>query len=123
MMTPILGIFYLIGSLFYTSTQSDWPPLSAEKISLSPKVGLILHQNVYYLTDFKHFVSIYALIFNPIDPLLYLFKYTWPLIFRKPLDPIGSNFCSLAESAYQKFDEVPPPQGGGGGGGGHHPPK
>ncbi len=42
-------------SLFYTSNQSDWPPLSAEKIDLSlsylvpeisePKLGLIFHQN------------------------------------------------------------------------------
>ncbi len=47
----------LIESLFYTSTQSDRPPLSAEKIGLSlsylvpeilgPKVGLIFHQNVF----------------------------------------------------------------------------
>ncbi len=27
--------FNPIGSLFYTSTQSNWPPLSAEKIGLS----------------------------------------------------------------------------------------
>ncbi len=30
-MTPVLGIFNPSESLFYTSTQSDWPPLSAEK--------------------------------------------------------------------------------------------
>ncbi len=28
-MTPVLRIFNPIGSLFYTSTQSDGPPLSA----------------------------------------------------------------------------------------------
>ncbi len=48
-----------IRSIFYTSTQSDWPPLSAEKkigLSLShlvpeilgPKFGLIFHQNVLF---------------------------------------------------------------------------
>ncbi len=60
--------------------QSDWvpflyfnimrlTPLSAEKIGLSlshlvlemlgPKVGLIFHKKIYYLTDLKHFVSIF----------------------------------------------------------------
>ncbi len=48
---PRFGDFQSIGSLFYNSTESDWPPLSAEKIGLSlshlvpeilgPKVGLI----------------------------------------------------------------------------------
>ncbi len=67
MITPVLVIFTPIGSLFHTSTQSNWPSLSAEKIGLSlshlvpdtlgPKVGLILNQNVF-LPDFKHFVSI-----------------------------------------------------------------
>ncbi len=52
-MTLVLGIFQ---SLFYTFTQSDWPLLSADKISLSishlvpeipePKVGLIFQQNL-----------------------------------------------------------------------------
>ncbi len=57
-MTPVLEIFYPIGSIFYISTQSDFPTLSAEKISLSrshllpeilgPNVGLIFHQNVLF---------------------------------------------------------------------------
>ncbi len=57
-MTPVLGTFNPIGSLFYTSTQSDWSPLSAEKIDLSlstlvpeipgPKVSQIFHQNVLF---------------------------------------------------------------------------
>ncbi len=48
---PHFWIFNPIGSLFYTSTLSDWPPLSAEEIGVSlshlvpeilgPKVGLI----------------------------------------------------------------------------------
>ncbi len=57
-MTPIWGIFNPIRSLFYTTLQSDGPPLSAEKIGFSlshlvleilgPKVGLIFHQNVLF---------------------------------------------------------------------------
>ncbi len=57
-MTPVFGIFNPTGSLFYTSTQSDGPPLSAEKIGLSlshlvPEilgltVGLIFHRNVFF---------------------------------------------------------------------------
>ncbi len=54
-MTPILGIFNPLGSLFYNSTQSDLPPLSSEKIGLhlfpeilGLKVGLIFHQNVLF---------------------------------------------------------------------------
>ncbi len=57
-MTPVFEIFDPIGSIFYTSTQSDGPPFSAEKICLSlshflpeilgPKVGVISHQNVLF---------------------------------------------------------------------------
>ncbi len=57
-MTPVFGIFNPIGSLFYTSSRSDWPPFSAEKIGLSlshlvpeilgPKFGQICHQNVLF---------------------------------------------------------------------------
>ncbi len=46
------------GSLCYASSQSDWPPISAEKIGLSlsylvsellrPKVGLIVPQNLFF---------------------------------------------------------------------------
>ncbi len=55
---PIFEIFYLIGPLLYASSQSDWPPLSTEKIGLSlshlvpeilgPKVGLIFHHNLLF---------------------------------------------------------------------------
>ncbi len=57
-MTPVFEIFDPIGSLCYTSSQSDWPLLSAEKNGLSlshlvpemfgPKFGLICHQNVLF---------------------------------------------------------------------------
>ncbi len=63
-MTIVLGIFNLLGSLLYTSTQSDFPPLSAEKIGLSlshlvPEIlgltfGQIFHQNVLF-NRFKAF--------------------------------------------------------------------
>ncbi len=36
---------------------------------LGPKVGLIFHQNV--LKVFKYFVSIFSLMFDPIDPLFH----------------------------------------------------
>ncbi len=76
-MPLIFGIFNLIRSLFYTSTQSDLLHLSAEKIGLSvshivpeilgPKFGLIFHQNVLF-NRFKHFASIFNYtLFNPID--------------------------------------------------------
>ncbi len=87
-MTSVLGICNLIGSLFYTSTQSDWLPLSAEKISLSPshlvpeiigpKVDLIFHQNVLvnrfeafcinFLLDFRSKWPPFSLILNLFDP-------------------------------------------------------
>ncbi len=64
-MTPILGVFNLIGSLYYTLTHSDGPVLYADKIGVSlshlvpeilgPKVGLIFQQN----SDFKHFVFLH----------------------------------------------------------------
>ncbi len=51
---------------------SDWPPLSAETngFSLShlvagPKVGLFTQMS--YVTVFKHFLSIFSLLFGPID--------------------------------------------------------
>ncbi len=57
-MTHVFEIFNPIGSIFYTATQSDCPPCSAEKIGLSlshlvpeilvPKVGVIFHQNVLF---------------------------------------------------------------------------
>ncbi len=63
-MTSILVIFNPIGSLSYTATRSDGPPLSAEKISLSlshlvpeilgPKIVLFFHQNVLF-NRFKEF--------------------------------------------------------------------
>ncbi len=66
---------------FYTTTQYDWPLLSAEKISsflshlvaeiiIGPKLVYFLTK-MYYLTYFKHFVSFFSLIFDPIDPLLH----------------------------------------------------
>ncbi len=90
-------------------------PLSAEKIGLplshlvsgilGPKVGLIIHQNV--LTDFKHFVYIFSLNFDPIEPLFHWFKKCLIPHFHKTLHQIGSNIFSHAEPGYRTFDEVP----------------
>ncbi len=61
-MISVLGISNLIGSLFYISTQSDCLSLSSEK-------------NCFFqITDIKHFVSIFSLIFDPIDPFFIDFK-------------------------------------------------
>ncbi len=78
---PCLWVFQS-DALCYSYVQSDWPALSAEKIGLSlshliseilgHKVGLIFTK-MYYLTDFKYFVSISALIFDPLDHLFYWF--------------------------------------------------
>ncbi len=81
MRTLVFEIFDPIGSLIYASSSSDSPPLSAERKSvcllshlvpeiLGPKVGLIFHHNAL-LKSFKHFVSIFSLIFNPIDLLFH----------------------------------------------------
>ncbi len=84
---PCFGVFNPMGSLFYTSALSDWPPLSAEKIGWSPShlVPEILGHKIdlcfikmYYLTDLKYFVWIFSMIFNPIEPLFIDFKSFWP---------------------------------------------
>ncbi len=64
-MTTVFDIFDPTGSIFYTSTQSYWPSVSAEKNSLSlshlvpeilgPKFGVIFHRIVLF-NSFKHFV-------------------------------------------------------------------
>ncbi len=77
-MNSIFEIFNPIGSLFYASSQSALPPFPAEEnqflsitfSSLGPKVSLIFHK-MYYLTVLMHFVSIAALIFDPIDYLFH----------------------------------------------------
>ncbi len=78
--TPIFGIFNLIWFLFYTSTQSDWLPPSAEKISLSlsqilePKFGLIFNQNVFLSILYQFSLNVrsnwhpFSLILNLFDP-------------------------------------------------------
>ncbi len=78
-MPLVLGIFISIGSLFYTSTHSDWPPLSAEKIGLSlshlvpeilgSKVCLFFHQNVLLF----QFLSWFSIQLTPFSLILDLF--------------------------------------------------
>ncbi len=57
-------IFDPNGSLVYASSRSDWPPLSAENISLS------LSHIVPEMLE-PNFVSSFSLIFNPTDPLFH----------------------------------------------------
>ncbi len=67
---------------------------------------------MYYLTDFMHFITIFSLIFYPIDPIFHWFYIFLTPHFKKILYPIGSNFLSCAESGYRNHGEVPPPPTG-----------
>ncbi len=116
-MTPIMGIINPSRFLFYTSTQSNWPPLSAEKITLSlshlvpeilgPKISFFT--KMYYLTDFKHFVNIFSLIFNPIYPLFIDFRSFWPLIFTKHYIRLGPILFCVLNSATENLMKNPSP--------------
>ncbi len=96
-MTPIWGIFNMIGSLCYTLTQSNWSPFSAEKISLSlshlvpeilwPKVGLIFHQNV---------------LVNRFDAFCINFQSNWPP-FSLLLDLFDLSFSQNLRSDWVQF--------------------
>ncbi len=48
---------------------------------LGTKAGLIFHQNVLF-NSFKHFVSIFSLIFNPTDPLFIDLRSFLPLFLQ-----------------------------------------
>ncbi len=82
-------IFYLIGSLFYASSRSDWPLSTAKNWFVSitftifleilgPKVGLIFYQNVFkilsILYQFSHWFSI------QLTPFFNDLRFFWPLI-------------------------------------------
>ncbi len=85
-MTPVFEIFNPIGSIFYNSTQSDWviglslSHLVPEK--LGPKVGVIFTK-MYYLTDFKHFVSIFPSFSIQLTPFSISFKFFDPSFLQK----------------------------------------
>ncbi len=64
--------------------------------------------NIYYLTIFKHFVSIFSLNCDPIDPFSLILDLFDPHLY-KTLDPIGSMFLSHTEPGYKKIGEPPPP--------------
>ncbi len=63
---------------------------------------------MYYLIDFKHFVSIFSLTFNPISLILY---FLMPH-FHKTLDQIGSNFFRMLNLATETMVQYPNPQPG-----------
>ncbi len=63
---------------------------------------------MYYVTDIKHFVSIFSLIFNPIDPFFIDLKSFVPFIFIK------SYICIIfhvLNSATQNLMKYPSPTG------------
>ncbi len=73
---PLFEILYTILSLFYASTQFDLPPPFAEKISLSlshlvDRMLVTYFTNMYYFVIFMHFVLIFCLILDPVDPLFH----------------------------------------------------
>ncbi len=90
-----------------TPIRPDWPTLSAENNGLSTCITFssrdTLTIKMYYLTVFKHFVSIFLLIF---DPRMQSYIFLTPN-FYKTLHTIGSNFLRCAEPGYQKFGECP----------------
>ncbi len=109
-MNPVLGMFYLTGSLFYGSSWSDWPPLFAEKFGLTPSylvletlIDLIFHQNVL----FKFLCILYKFSIQ-LTPLFINLRSFWPIISTKTLDLIRFNFFSCAEPSYWKFGAVAP---------------
>ncbi len=64
---------------------------------------------MYYLTDFKHFVSIFILIFNPIDhPFSLILDVFDPSFSQNLRSDWVQHFFSYAEPGYQTFGEVPP---------------
>ncbi len=72
---------------------------------------------MYYLTDFKYFVSIYSLIFDQIDPLFIDFNCVWPLIFTKTSIRLVPNvffvcfflFFYILTPATKNLMKYPPP--------------
>ncbi len=69
---------------------------------------------MYYLTDFKHFVSIFSWIFNLIGPTFSLILIFLTPHFHKTLDLIWSNFFQVLNPASEhlmKYPAPPPPRG------------
>ncbi len=94
-MTAVFAILVPIGSLFF----NNWFVfITLVPEIFGPIVGLFFTK-MYYLTVFKHFVSIFSLIFDPFHD-------------RSFLQNISSDwvhFILLTEPGYQTLDEVPPP--------------
>ncbi len=100
-------------------TQFEWPPSFCRKKSVClyhlflqryKNLNLVyFFTKMCYLTDFKHFVSTFSLIFNPIDSLFRRFSILVTPHFHKTLDLIVSKCFSCAEPGYKIFLEVPPP--------------
>ncbi len=81
-MTPFMVLPIRLGPYFISQHNPIDPLFLKKKIGLplshlvleilGPNIGLFVYQ-MYYLTYFKHFVSIFILIFNPIDPIFHSF--------------------------------------------------
>ncbi len=114
---PRFGDFQSDCVLFYISTQSDWPLFPQKKISfsLSHLVPEILELKVvyiftkmYYLPILMHFVSLFSLIFNPIEPFFIDFRSFWPS-FSQSVRSDWVHVFVCVEPGYWQFGEVPPP--------------
>ncbi len=109
---PILGIFNEIGSLFYTSTQSDWLPSFCRKnrvisitfTSRDTRTLLQFSTQIYYLTYFNILLNFrsnslhFSLILSLFDPH-----------FHKTLNLIGSKKIRVVNPATKKLMNTPPP--------------
>ncbi len=118
-MTPVFEIFDPIGSIFYTSTQSNWPHFSAEKIGLSlshlvpeilgPKVGVIFHQNVLFNRFFKHFISIFPSFSIQLTPFSINLKVFVPSFLQKFRSDWVHFFCVCCTRVPKIWWSTPPP--------------
>ncbi len=116
-MTPVLGIFNPIGSLFKPQHDSGDHLFLQTKISLSishlvpeiqtPKVGL-LFTKMYYLTDFKHFVSIFSLFSIHLTPFLLNLDFSDPS-FSQNHTPDRVHFFRCWTQLMNHLWSTPPP--------------
>ncbi len=63
---------------------------------------------MYYLTDFKHFVSIFPWFSIQLTPFSINFKFFEPSFLQKLRSDWVHFFSSCSVPGYRKFDEVPP---------------
>ncbi len=106
LLTPVFDIFQSHWISCLCPTRSYWPPLSAEKNSLSlshlipeiiwAKIGLIFHKNLSF-DHFETFCTNILLDFRSYWPLFLVLRSFWPLIFTKPQILLGPFFHCVLE--------------------------